>query len=589
VDFTARGGRLLVLRQEAYPESLFDVSLTGQRSTMIFAQAKHHPALDGIEADDLKFWRGDNLVALAEAARPVAGSLPIVVSGSAAGIDTTPLLERPMGRGCMVFCQMLLTEKYFEEPAAARLFGNLLKWLDGYRAATGRTMVIGPPEYKALLSSWGVRCDGLKSAEAALAGTLPRVLICRSELPDALRMREFVEKGGSLWLHRLTPDKFAAAASALGVPLEARSYKGPVSRAEGDSPLFDCVTREDLYWLGPHRGIDWAETPRAASMADGVFSQSLAGKSATTHEIDQWTLEGGIVERRKPGVVFATVGSARKKIEFPVSGDYLIGVHSRGTPTAGIFPLVRVAVEGKPVGTLSSGSEWQTTTVTARIEKGSHELSVAFINDGSNPPLEDRNLFVDQVLVALDEGGDGTTILTTPGALAISRLGQGIVVWDQIAWDTEEANSRKASRLAGTLLTALGADSDLQLGVIIEAEHMTPQSGVPHFTNTGTFASMACSGYISSPLRAAQAGRYRIDVVASGSAAAGVFPEADVLVDGRSVGTIRLVASNWRTYSLPINLQAGDHELRLAFANDFSGGGEDRNLSLDRATIYRDE
>lgn len=594
VDFTASGGRLLVLRQETYPESLFDVSLTGQRSTMTFSQAKHHPALDGIDADDLKFWRGDNMVALAEAARPVAGTLPIVVSGSAAGIDTSPLLARPMGRGCMVFCQMLLTEKYFEEPAAARVFGNLLKWLDGYRAETGRTVVIGPTEYKALLSSWGVRCDGLKdaganSAEAALSGTRPRLVICRNELPDLQNAREFVETGGRLWLHRLTPDKFAAAAAALGVPLEVRPYKGPVSRAEGDSPFFDFVSREDLYWLGPHRGIDWAETPRAASMAEGVFAKSLAGKSVTAYEIDQWTLEGGIVERRKPGVVFATVGSARKQVEFPVSGDYLIGVHARGTPSDGILPLVRVAVDGKPVGTLSTGPEWQTTTVTARIEKGSHELSIAFINDGSHPPLEDRNLFADQVLVALDDGGDGTTVLTTPAALAISRLGQGAVVWDQIAWDTEEANSRKASRLAGSLMTALGAESDSQLGVIIEAEHMTPQPGVPHFSNTGTFASMACSGYISSPLRAAQSGRYRIDVVATGSSAAGVYPEVDVLVDGRSVGTIHLVASNWRTYSLPMNLQAGDHELRLAFTNDFSGGGEDRNLSLDRATIYRDE
>ena len=67
------------------------------------------------------------------------------------------------------------------------------------------------------------------------------------------------------------------------------------------------------------------------------------------------------------------------------------------------------------------------------------------------------------------------------------------------------------------------------------------------------------------------------------------FGEYCLYVDGRSVGKIQLVASSWRTYSLPMNVKAGDHELRLAFTNDFSGGGEDRNLSLDRATIYRDE
>jgi hypothetical protein len=588
VDFTARGGRVLVLRQEAYPEGLLDVSLTSQQSTMTIPQAVHHPALAGLEAEDFKFWRGDHRVTSAEVARPTAGAVPLVVSGSAAGIDTTPLVARPIGQGCMVFCQMLLTEKYDREPAAARLLSNLLAWLDGYRAVTGQTAVYGPPEYKALLASLGLRFDEVGDWSSQWRAAPPRLVICRGAAPDAAPLRKFVEQGGHLWLHRLPLERLGPLAAALGAPLEARPYAGPVTRVEDDAPLLDHVTREDLYWLGRHEGIGWAETPRVATMADGVFCKSLSGKSVASYEVEDWELEGGIVERQAPGVAFATVGVARQTIKFPATGQYLIGVHARGTPTAGVFPLVRIAVDGQIAGVVSAGDAWQTTTVAARIDQGLHELSVAFINDASNPPLEDRNLFVDRVLVAPDDGRDRVAFLTTPAALAVSRCGQGLVVWDQIAWDTEESNARKATRLAGSLLTALGAEFAPRVGTMIEAERMTPQPGVPHFSNAGGFASMACNGYIASPFRVAQAGRYRLEVIASGSAAANVYPEVEVLVDGRSAGTIRLSSPGWRSYALPLDLSLGDHQLRLAFINDFNRGGEDRNLRLDRVTFYRE-
>ena len=268
-----------------------------------------------------------------------------------------------------------------------------------------------------------------------------------------------------------------ALAEALGIPLEARSFKGPVVRVEADHPLLDFITREDLYWLGSHEGIGWDETPRAESMADAVFTKSLAGRTTTNYEVEDWQLEG--------------------------------------------------------------------TT-------------------------------------------DGVTFLTNPAALAVTRCGQGLVVWDQIAWDTEERNSRQAMRLAGSLLTALGAEFALRAGTIIEAERMTPQPGVPHFANAGSCASMACNGYIETPVRVAAAGQYSVEVVAAGSSAAGVFPEVDVTVDGQSVGIIRLTSADWRGYSVPCKLSEGDHELRLAFTNDFNGGGEDRNLRLDKVTFYRE-
>ena len=99
--FLARGGRVLVLAQQAYPSGLFDVALSDHRSTMTFAARPGHPALAGVRAEDLKFWRGDHLVTGAEPVRPAGGgAVPIVVSGSAAGLDHAPLMECPAGQGC---------------------------------------------------------------------------------------------------------------------------------------------------------------------------------------------------------------------------------------------------------------------------------------------------------------------------------------------------------------------------------------------------------------------------------------------------------------------------------------------------------
>ena len=278
VEFAVRGGRVLVLRQNAYPEGLFDMSLTGRRSTMTFAQAAHHPALNGLGADDLRFWRHDHLVAASAPARPVAGALPIIVAGSAAGIDATPLVAQPVGRGCLVFCQMLLTEKFECEPAAARLLANVITWLSSYESSSGAAAVVGPPEFTTLLRSLGLRCDDWSTALPEGDWSAHRLLIWCQEPPDLVRLRRYVEQGGTAWLHGLPWQRIGPVAAALGMPLEAQPFTGPVTRVEADDPLLDYITREDLYWLGPHEGIGWDETPRADRMTNAVLSKSLVGQ-----------------------------------------------------------------------------------------------------------------------------------------------------------------------------------------------------------------------------------------------------------------------------------------------------------------------
>jgi len=587
--FVNRGGRVLVLRQDAYPEGLFDAALTGHGSTMTFPAAADHPALRGIRAEDLKFWRGDHRVASAEPARPTSGGfVPIVVSGSAAGIDHAPLLEQRAGPGCLMFCQLHLVEKQAAEPAAAQLLANLLDYLAGYQGRPKKTAVVGgSDEYRAFLRSLGLQFDDLSGKLAATDLAPYHLVICRGERPEAPGLKAWVESGGHLLVHRAAADDFAALGRAWKLDLAPQAYAGPVTRSDDDDSLVQAIHREDLYWLGRHVGIDWADTPRAAEMADLVFSKTMEGKQAAAYEVEEWKLEGVLVERVPPGVVFATVGSASHAIDFPADGTYLFGLVARGTPCDGGYPLARVSVDDRPLGVVAVAGSWSTVTVLGRVSAGTHKVSIAFTNDASSPK-EDRNLFVDKLLVARDADPGGVRFLTTPAAAAAARRGKGMVVIDALRWDTETQNARKAARYAAALLTRLGGDFRPKNGATISCRKMTPEPGMPFFSNQGSFASLACSGYVKTAIEVAAPGRYTMELVASGSSAQGVYPLVEVAVDGRPVGKIQLTAGSWRSYFLGLDLPAGSRELRLSFLNDLNLGGEDRNLRLDKVRFSKD-
>lgn len=608
--FVGRGGRLLVLEQTAYAPGLFDVTLTDQQSTMTFPLGRHD-ALSGVLPEDLKFWRGESekgpdpldsrgltpfrtthLVTRREPLRPTAGHA-VVVSGSAAGIDHAPLVELAAGGGLMIHCQMRLVEKIGTEPAAGMILANLLGRLQLPEGSAPRTALLtGPPQYGEYLRGLGLRFDDLRDKpDADLSGY--GLVICRGEVPRPERLKDLVEEGRTLLVHRAAPDRLSALAKAFGLDLELRRFSGEIARAEGAHFLPGPFAREDLYWLGRHEGIDWADTPRATEMADGVFTKTLEGKEVRSFEVEDWKLEGGIVERRTPGVVFATNGSATAEIDFPYDdeafeGRYVIGILARGTPCKGVYPVVRVEIDGQYFGTIGiEDGEWRTATTFGHVEKGRRKVSIAFVNDAGDPPREDRNLYVDKALIARDKDSSRTAFLTSPPAVAFVNCGAGRVILDQLRWDTEEQNARKAARYAGRLLTLLGADFTPRSGTAVECAAMTPQPGMPHFRNYGTHVGLACNGYVETAVEVAAAGRYEMELTAAGTPAEGVYPLVEVRLGGTKVGQVQLTSGNWRSYRIEVDLPEGKHDLALWFVNDFNREGEDRNVMLGRAVFCR--
>ncbi|MBM4032238.1 MAG: hypothetical protein FJ291_10675, partial [Planctomycetes bacterium] len=592
--FQERGGHVLVLEQQGYPEGLFGIQLTPQSSTMAFRQWKINFSGDGRDAD-LLFWRGDHLVSQNLPPRPAAGGwYPNIVSGCGTGLECAPLLYRHVGRGGLVLSQLKLIEKFHSEPAAAYELAKLLEDLqpsqpddDDPRDFRRAAVIGGSKEYQAHLRSLGLRFDALPTD-----GDLEKywLLICRGEVGDAARLRRYVEDCHILILHRISPQAFAAVKKEFNLELDLQPYSGIVSKAEGNHLESRWILREDLYWLGEHRGISWAETPRAGNMADSVLGLSLDPAKAKSYEVEGWALQGGIVERRDGNVIFATVGSATGEVEFPEDGLYVFGIVGRGTPCHGDYPIASVAVDGRPVGAVSVDSPQTCTRTTfGEVAKGRHKVSVAFTNDASDPAKgEDRNLYVDKLLIARHEKKGDLVFLTTPPAVVAKRIGKGLVVIDQLRWDTEERNARKAARYASTLLAALGGDFADRPSWAIECETMSPQPDMPWFSRQGSTANFGCNGWIKTPIEVAAAGRYTMELMAGGTPCQGVYPHVEIRIDGKKAGEVQLTSGGLRPYPIAIELPAGKHELALAFTNDLNVGGEDRNLTLDKVVFYRE-
>ncbi|MFQ6097235.1 MAG: carbohydrate-binding domain-containing protein, partial [Armatimonadota bacterium] len=594
-EFVAKGGRALILGQKRYPAHLTIAAPTSHAYTIAFPQMPDHPILKGVRKGDLRWWRGDHLVSENDLERPRAGGcLPIVVSGSRAGIAFCPLVEVPEGAGTLVLCQMKLVEKFESEPAAALILNNILAYLGQFKASRVRTAVVSPSDaLKQYLADVNLAYDDLTGRlhEADLTGY--GLLIARDSAEELARSREaierFVEDGGRVLLHRLTPDDLDRLRGLLRSSLDLQPNASPVARGDADDALLAYLTNEDLYWLGEHVGpVSWSPTPRAGNVADFIFGKSLEDKAILgRYDARAMNLSGHIVQKIEDGVVCATIGTVATDIRFPESGSYLFGLVLRGSPAGGGWPNADLRVDGELMGTIAAASrEWRTYSVMGRVAAGTHEVTISFTND-ANIGGEDRNLYVQALILARDPSPTKDVVfLTRPPALARLPRGNGFFVIDEVNWDTEDRNAVKASRYICGLLTGLGAQFRHVAGAYIEAEHLDPQPDMAHFRRDAASVYMASGGYIAGPFRCGKAGRYTFKVVARGTKAAGEYPIVQVRIDDEAVGSVELQSENWRGYSLPVQLSEGEHEIRLVFTNDYYNPPEDRNLALDRVEVY---
>ncbi len=96
---------------------------------------------------------------------------------------------------------------------------------------------------------------------------------------------------------------------------------------------------------------------------------------------------------------------------------------------------------------------------------------------------------------------------------------------------------------------------------------------------------LATESSISVPVSVDESGTYSLSVRGFGELAGDQFPHLDVVVDGTSIGGVDVEATEAvpGTWTFDVVLDAGDHDLELAYTNEFKSAeeGTDRNLLID--------
>lgn len=197
ISRVAAGLKVLIFEQTGVVlEKRFGFRVEEYGLRNVFARVADHPALNGIAAENLRDWRGEATllpgkldyemrprygptiqwcdipvtrvwrcgnrgnVASALIEKPACGDfLPIVDGGYA--LQYSPLLEYREGAGVVIFCQLDVTGRTENDPAAERIANNLLEYVSNWKAAPRRSVTYeGDPAAREFLKSIGIKLGG---------------------------------------------------------------------------------------------------------------------------------------------------------------------------------------------------------------------------------------------------------------------------------------------------------------------------------------------------------------------------------------------------------------------------------------------
>jgi hypothetical protein len=281
----------------------------------VFARIPDHPALAGLSAAELQDWRGTSTllpprlkyelkprygptvewagltvphlwrcgnrgdVASVLIEKPAAGDfLPIVDGGFS--LQFSPLLEYREGKGMVLFCQLDVTGRSENEPAADVLAGNLLRYVTTWTPPARRQVFYaGAYEGKHHLESIGLAPQEFKASGRAAAQLLvigpggAKELIGQNQQPIA----DWLNKGGRVLAVGLGDDELH-----LFPPLEVTTKRtehisawfAPFALAS----IFAGISPADLHNRDPK---DFALISASAQIVgDGVLAQKEGARVA---------------------------------------------------------------------------------------------------------------------------------------------------------------------------------------------------------------------------------------------------------------------------------------------------------------------
>ena len=597
-SFLRRGGRVLLLAQGPEREAVESVRFVDRRATMVFPLWRQHPVLKGVAPDDLSFWGPDHVVADAQVSRGAAGVRPILVSGSRSGIEFSPLAERRVGGGLVVFCGLRIVRSFGKEPAAAVLLTNVLEYLSAWKAPASRVSVVGESPGLARTVE-RLDLDVVRVAASDNVGFAPGVcMVVDGDLGAGVGaglLNQVAEGGGTLWWHRPDPAALNLLLAARGMACRLVPSSGPVCFRDNDS-FVDGLAREDLYWpgevaLGAHSWQQVAQDPAVIEHAVAMaYAEADPERAVLTVPCAGMRVTGSEWNRPEAdAMILASNGSVFGRLDSPFAGPAVIGIRAKGSVAGGGWPQVAVRLGGQGVGTVTVGhADWGLHGLRTEVRKGTNEVELAFVND-ANIGGQDRNVWLSQVYLQRAETGASAAAVahTDPAALVSVQVGKGTLLIDTIRWDAAGEHAALGGRLAASLFMKMGAQPRVIDRDVVEAEALEFEEVSYNEARDGLLV-LANPGSAWVPIICETAGSYTLCVRAKGQQAADEWPVLVLTMGDEEIGRLTIDTSSVDAFLMPLELAVGEHRLELRFINDFYDPGKaDRNCYLDRIELWR--
>ena len=592
-DFMLRGGWVLVLEQTNYPAWMpYDLRVTSFDASHAFPNAAH-PVMQGLTTNELRWWAGDHRVVTRALAAPSRGSFRVLAGiGSPSGLEYAAAVEMPVGSGGLLCAQWLVTERFDAEPLA----GVLLQRMLDYCAPTAPHLALRPAGLVAESNS----APAVKLAELGLisenllgrpmnfsSATHPVVVVAGSDAvwqsaaAQLAGLASYVDGGGKLVLHRPSSQFVAAAKATLFPRLDAVDARlGRVLRRDPTNAAVR-LTSHDLFWIETPGTWNQAEVA-STNVARRFYRKQFNLPTYATIQVENMPIKtsGGSAAG---GWWLYSAGYVAQNISVSQAGLHLFNVKARGTPAAGGWPQMSLKIDGRAQDSVSvTSTQIAFYTVSADLTPGVHQLALSFDNDFYAAP-EDRNLFLDEIRWGFDSDTT-TTPLASPGVVAQVRRGSGVVMLDEVMWESETKNATKAGRYAATLLTGLGAALRLPGATSLEAEAMT-NVNINAYGVAGGIVYANSGGRIQNNVRFTTSGNYVFDLIAGGQPMSNIWPLVAFKLDGVTRTNLAVNTASLSHFTFVLPVTAGTHLVGLDFVNDGYAPPEDRNVFYDRLLI----
>lgn len=500
-DLVEKGMNVLILEQDSYPASSLNIQMKDAPATWVFKRATTGALFDGITDEDLMYWSGDHYVLRKNILNPSSGNYRTLADSgnfdksiySPVGLNYSPIIEILRNRGKYILSQLLIVEKYENEPTAKLLLNNLIRYALAEKAPYSMTAFFGNnTAVTQFLQNKGFNYSNIPSLDNL---DNYRLLIIsgddatwNSVSTNAANINQFVNNGGRLLLHLLNNANYEKlrAAGILDIPYEMKDTTlYPILKNTADE-FTSGLSNYDLNWLNNYqlkqniansflfRNCDLPIDPAPAEIKATAFLINTYPKTGKPNpaDPDKWLLfSNGYIE--EPAVPFGN------------NPSNTLTIVAAGTQAGGIYPIMAVKIDGIEAYRFSVNNASYRDYTFSGIPPGDHSVRIELVNYAYIAP-DYRRLIIDKIRYGASSDNGSVVELTRPAALVKINKGNGQIVIDNIKWDTETNDPKRALRYVSNILTNLGG----RFGAPFADFNAAPISGnaplAVHFADTST-------------------------------------------------------------------------------------------------------